>query len=257
MAHAVEKELIKVTAYKARTKFADRQDYLGSILNAVMKLDDAAFDDLSDEAATWANAAVEAKNGKSDIPDFDEITEEASDETGDEADDEAEDSGDDSEDSDDSSDSDDDGAAVDDDDADDEDAEIPEDDSEDEDEPEEKPVKKKAKPPAKPVKAEKPEKKQGGKRSGAFGRDDDVVLDKWGCMEGSKNQRALAMFEKGATAKEVKEEVGGTYYNILKRLTAEGHSVEKEGAVIKITHKSDKVKAVTKTNTKTPTKKKK
>ena len=72
MAHPIESELIKITGYKTRTKFSDRQDYLGSILNAVMKLTDDDFENLTDGAAEWANAAVHAKNTKEDIPDFDE-----------------------------------------------------------------------------------------------------------------------------------------------------------------------------------------
>src|SRR5271168_429088 len=90
--HTVEKELIEATGYKPARKFANRQDYLGSILNAVLKLSNDDFDSLSDEAATWANSAVEAKNSKAEeLPDFDEVDpsedaegepEEASDEDG-------------------------------------------------------------------------------------------------------------------------------------------------------------------------------
>lgn len=274
MPNPIEKELIKITAYKARTKFADRQDYLGSILNAVMKLSDSDFDDLSDEAATWANAAVEAKNGKSDIPDFDEVGEADADAADEDADDEADDSGDDSEDGDGdtASDDDDDTDPDDGDDAEDDEAsedgddEPAEDDEPEDDEPEEKPAKKKpakaavkAEKPAKEKPAAKPAKEKGeatGKKKGSFGRDDDVVLDKWGCMEGSKNARALNMFEKGATAKEVKDDLGGTYYNILKRVVQDGHTLEKDGAIIKITHKDEKgKKAAPKPAAKAPVKK--
>lgn len=265
--HAIERELIKVTGYKARTKFDDRQDYLSSILNAVSKLDDDDFDNLSDEAAEWANAAVEAKNSKnSELPDFDEVgaaAEEASDDDADsEADEEADDSGDgdeadDASDDDTDSDDDDDDSEADeaDDEEDDPSDDNPEsDDDEDEDEPEEKPAKKavpkkaakpdpapKLKPPPKPRK-EKPKERK------PHHTDEDVVLDKWGCMEGSKNSQALNLFEKGATAAEVKEKLGGTYYNIMKKMVADGHTIEKEGAVIKIIHKDAKkpVKAVKK-----------
>lgn len=263
--HAIERELIKVTGYKARTKFSDRQDYLSSILNAVSKLDDDDFDNLSDEAAEWANAAVEAKNSRNaELPDFDEVgtPEEAPDDSSDPEDEEGGEDGsaddendsdadDDSDDvadaSDDDASEDDEGDPTDDNPEDDDDADDDEDaEADDEDEPEEKPAKKaapkkaakpapapKLKPPPKPKKAAAKPPKQNDV-------EEDVVLDKWGCMEGSKNSQALSIFEKGATAKEVKEQLGGTYYNILKRMAEQGHSVEKEGAVIKVTHKDAK-----------------
>lgn len=264
MAHPIESELIEATGYKLRTKFSDRQDYLGSILNAVMKLADDDFDNLSDDAAGWANAAVNAKNNKDDIPDFDEVEEtdadepeDGDDDTSEEADDESEDDGDSDAASDDSDADDDDDSdegsdpAPDDEDEDDPDDEDedddptddnPEDDGDDEDD-EPAPAKKsKPKPPSKPVKkaAEKPVKKT-PKRT-PHGKNDDVVLDRWGCMEGSKNSQALALFAKGATSKEVKEKLGGTYYNILKKMEQDGHTLEKEGAVITLIHKDDKGK---------------
>jgi hypothetical protein len=247
--HPIESELIKVTKYKARTKFANRQDYLGSILNAVMKLADDAFDNLSDEAAEWANAAVDARNSKSDeLPDFDELkpSDEADDAADEEAADEDEDSpptkngvadeeGDDGEDDD--GDADEDGEETDPDDEDD----APED--EEGDDPEEAPVKKSSKKAApKAVKLKPPPKEKKAPAKRAPSNDEDVVLDKWGCIPGSKNAQALAMFEKGATSREIKEELGGTYYNILKKKQLAGHIVEKNGSVIKLTHK-DEVKA--------------
>jgi len=251
--HAIERELIKVTGYKSRAKFDDRQDYLSSILNAVGKLTDDDFDNLSDEAAAWANAAVEAKNSRNqELPDFDEVDpEEASED--DEAEEDAESEDETEEDADDESaeddseaeeDSEDDGtdSAADDgaDDAADSDSDdgVPED-----DEPEEKPAKKASKKaPVKKVEA-KPEKAQVKKperrpppRRGASS-DDDVILDKWGCMEGSKNSQALALFEKGATTKDVKDAIGGTYYNILKKMVKDGHKMDKKGAMITLVHK--------------------
>jgi hypothetical protein len=47
-------------------------------MNSVAKLSDDDFDNLSDEAATWANAAIDVINAKKgDIPDFDEVELEA------------------------------------------------------------------------------------------------------------------------------------------------------------------------------------
>ena len=65
-------------------------------------------------------------------------------------------------------------------------------------------------------------------------------------MEGSKNSQALKFFERGATAAEVKQKMGGTYYNILGRCVAQGHKMEKEGHIIKLTHKNDLGKKSTK-----------
>jgi hypothetical protein len=227
--HAIERELIKVTGYKAQRKFSDRQDYLKSILNAINKLDNDDFDNLSDEAAIWANNAVEAHNGKQELPDFDETDvdeEEAIEEASAEAagltepvdDDESED--DESEDE-----------------IDPETGEVLEDEPEEEVEPE-KPAKKKPKQLDLPLvkeKAAKPVKKAPTITPFAH----DAVLDKWGAIEGSKNSMALAIFEKGATAKEVKEKLGGTYYNILGRAVKAGHVLEKEGALMKLTHVND------------------
>lgn len=266
--HAVEQELIQITMYKVRTKFADRQDYLGSILNATMKLTDDDFNNLSDEAAEWANAAVHAKNNKEDIPDFDEVTpdgvadpddepEEDDDAPDEEA--EGEDGGDDdddtggNDDSDSASSSDDDGdddGDVEDDEADAEDdegdeAESDEDEPDEEPEPEPKPAPKKAVKKHKhkmkvPLRESKPPKPKLHNRDPRAYKQEDVVLDKWGCMEGSKNSRAMAMFEKGASAKEVKQKLGGTYYNMLKKIVQDGHDIGKEGNIIKIVHKDDK-----------------
>lgn len=233
--HAIERELIKASGYTARKKYTNRQDYLGSILNAVLKLSDDAFDALSDEAATWANSAVEAKNAKQDIDDFDETV----------VDDETADTDDDDTGVDDSDDSDSDDDADTDDDGDDTDS-VDDDTDADEDE-DEKPSKRKVKAKAeKPAKTKPPAKEktkakaapQKGKRPPQFDKD-DVDLDKFGSMKGSKNSQALAMFEKGATTKEVKEALGGTYYNILKRCVEQGHVLDKKGAVITLTHKDE------------------
>lgn len=246
MAHAVEREIIKITSYKSRTKFDDRQDYLSSILNATMKMTDEDFDNLSDDAASWINAAVVAHNGKEDIPDFDEIEASAENDPPEDDADDADDASEDSDDTEDGEDPEDDDTGDGDPDSADDLADPDTDDADDgPDEAAEKPAKaKKAKTKAPPkpvkaaVKAEKPVKRKPV--------DDDVVLDKFGCMEGSKNSRALVMFAKGATAREVKDELGGTYYNILKKMVEDGHTIEKDGAIIKVIHKDDKNKKVEK-----------
>ena len=210
--HDIERELIKATGYKPQRKFSDRQDYLSSILNAVAKLSNDDFDDLSNEAAEWANAAVEAKNSKEEeLPDFDEITASSTEDDGEDAS-EAEASGN-----------------VADETSEVEHGEEPDHDDEVPDEglPKTKPSKTVAK--SKPTKQKAEPKVDRG----------DAVVDKWGCIEGSKNSQALAMFEKGATTREVKETIGGTYYNILGKCVQQGHKLLKEGSLITLVHKSE------------------
>lgn len=223
--HSIERELIKATAYKAQRKFSDRQDYLKSILNAVGKLTDDDFNNLTDDTAIWANAAVEAHNIKGrDLPDFDEVIPPDEDDDETEAEDEAEEDPE--------------GVTEDEPTEDEADAEIPEEDPPEE-EPEEKPKPKKAGRP----KAKKPPVEANGaavrenKSKLNRGSDEDVVIDKWGSMEGSKASQALAMFEKGASSREVTQTLGGTYYNILKKMVLNGHRTEKEGSIITLIHK--------------------
>ncbi len=196
--HTIERELIKITGYQAKRKFADRQDYLKSILNAVAN-------ELTDETAAWANAAVEAHNTKNcDLPDFDEIGDPAEPDNDEGPTDEPDEKVDD-----------------------------PEPVSEDDEEIEEvredviitKPASKKAKKPASIKAITKAEDR------------DIATLDKWGTICGSKNSQALALFEKGATANEVKNILGGTYYNILRKMVEDGHKLEKEGSLMKLIHR--------------------
>jgi hypothetical protein len=245
--HDIERELIEATGYKARQKYANRQDYLKSILNAVAKLTDDDFDALTDDTATWVNAAVESHNSKNEeISDFDELApeeegfaeEELSDpDPEDEIDPEA--SEEELEDSVDPET----GEVL-------EDDEMPHDEeteAEVEPEPEPKPVKPKPKakrsgklaPQIPSPERKKPKKPIPPKFHPMHREDEDATLDKWGCIEGSKNAQALKFFERGATAAEVKQKMGGTYYNILARCVAQGHKMEKEGHIIKITHKNE------------------
>jgi hypothetical protein len=241
--HAIEREIIEVTEIKLRKKFDNRQDYLGSLLEAANKLDDDDFESLTQEAADWYNAAVQAFNVKKDIPDFDETSggPEDDEEAEEEADEEAEG---------DEADSDDDEVEAAEDAAPEENAEEAADDSGDEPKPvaPKAPAKKVAKakekaPPKKTITKATP--KAAPKKAAKPADDEEVVLDKWGCMEGSKNSQALAMFEKGATAAEVKDAIGGTYYNVLKKMVKDGHKMDKEGHIIKLTHK-DAAKAPSK-----------
>ena len=272
--HAIEREIIKITKYKVQRKFDDRQDYLRSVLLAVQNLDDSKFDDLSDEAAEWANACVEIENGKrgADLPDFDEVEAEAEpdevvendftegdsdddDSDDDDTDDEAEaesDEDEDLEDEDDPPASEDGGEDLtghedDPDLEDDDDGEPVEDlaaDAQLDLEEEEAPKKvSKKKPAAKKAKAHKvppkEEKIPNPPRRPRPEPGNDIELDKWGCMAGSKNSKALALFEEGATSGEIKRELGGTYYNVLKKMIEQGHRLEKYGAITKLIHRDE------------------
>jgi hypothetical protein len=223
--HEIERELIEITEHKVR-KFDDRQDYLKSIFTAVQKLSNEDFDALTDEAATWANACVEAyntdKNG--DLPDFDEIeSDDQDDDTDNEVDDDTDNDSDEGDDDQDDSKVDEDSLP---DDIDDEPEEV---------KPEPKKVKKAAKPKVEKVKPTKPVKKP------ASSDDEEIIeLDKWGCLTTSKNSQALAMFEKGATTTDVKNAIGGTYYNILNKMVSHGHKLEKKGSMFKLTHVTEK-----------------
>lgn len=245
--HAVEREVLKAIGGKTpRKKFTDRSDYLRSLVNDLMKLSDPDFEKLSDEAAEWTNAAVAAINGKEDtLPDFDEV--ETSEATDDPEDDEADDAEEPEDETEDETETDDEDETSDDE----EETSFTDSEDESEDEaPEVKPAKKKAAPAKKakatekaPAKAKVEAKKPPKAKAKSLDDEEDVVVDKWGCMEGSKNSQALALFEKGATAKEVKESLGGTYYNILGKMEQNGHTLTKEGSIIKITHSADKAKA--------------
>jgi hypothetical protein len=50
---------------------------------------------------------------------------------------------------------------------------------------------------------------------------------------------AAAMFERGATMKEVKDTVGDTMYNLLRRLEKQGHRITKQGSLFKLNVKHD------------------
>lgn len=267
--HNIEREIIKLTKYKVERKYDDRQDYLRSVLLSVQNLDGDKFDELSDDAAAWANACVELENTKrgAELPDFDEVDpaepddedvleydedesadsepdEDASDEP--DPDDEDEEApGDGEPEGDDDSDDDAGDAALDDDDepevAEDADPE-PEDEGEADPAPKKRPSKKQPakKPAAKKAKAPKvPPKPKKYPEPPKRPRDGDVKQDKWGCIVGSKTSAALTMFELGSTPREIKEKLGGTYYNILKRMVADGHRLEKYGSVTKLVHKDN------------------
>jgi hypothetical protein len=68
----------------------------------------------------------------------------------------------------------------------------------------------------------------------------EVEFDRFGVAIGTKNASAIAMLEKGCRMTDVTESMGGTYYNVLRKLVQQGHKLEKFGdSTLKLTHKDD------------------
>ena len=73
MTGKLEKELIKATKFKPpKGGYKGRQDELAALARLGSRLPDDDFDDLSDEAGDWVNAAVKAIMAKADIKEFED-----------------------------------------------------------------------------------------------------------------------------------------------------------------------------------------
>jgi hypothetical protein len=251
---AIEKELLEVTGFKPK-KNISREDYLTGIFRLANKLSDDEFDELSADVQDWMNAAGEAVNSRESVPEFPDVETEESDDPEDE---EA------------SSDEDED-AEIEGETSDDDDTESSDDgDAEDADEDEEPAPKAKALKKAKPEVDEDEDeeissdagdeveddvdepsdtRKNNGKpkrgpnksplKSPKTPRAVTSEMDKFGIQKNSKASQAVAMFEKGASMKQIKEKLGGPQNNILLRLQREGHLVERYDGLIKVTHKDE------------------
>jgi hypothetical protein len=222
---ATEAEILKATRIKATTHKL-RQDHLAALVRGIDKLKQDDWDNLSDAAVEWHTAAVAKMDKKHEIADFPDLKEivDATTETED-TDTDAEPEN-----------------II----ADFPDIErVPED--EPEQETEEKPAKKtKAKKEKKVVVREFKESlsndevpvKQGPERYDNISGD----KDRFGITIGTKTHDAVKMYNRpdGATLKQVDEAIGGRHYNILTRLTKDGHKVEKRGGgVWKVTHRDN------------------
>ncbi len=249
----IEQELLDVSGFEPKKSYKDRQDYLGALARAVQDVSNDDFDTLSDAAADWHGDAVDAINDRNEIPDFPDLEADAEPETKsarkrgkaaaeeDEPVDEAEA-----------------------DDAAEEDGEADEADGDEaEEEPPQKPGRSRTKPAAKAKDKpkgkdkEKPTPKKDAKGNSKSKRaeaedepapkakrgapsDGAITLDRYGIAEGTKNAQAVAMLEKGAKMSDVNSEIGGTYYNLLKRLVKQGHTLEREpGGKLRLVHKDD------------------
>lgn len=274
----LEQELIDASSFRVK-RFANRQDYLAALARAVQEIDDDAFDDISNKAVDWFNAACDAINSNEDIADFEE------DDEADEPDERDEDEGAPEVDKPDDADDDDDG---------DEDDEADEDPDEDEEpEPEPAPKVKRARAvkepeptigkipekrgrrvepdpepeepedeePPKPVKKAKvkakepepepepdddedetpPPKKAKAKKSTPSEPLDPSAKNRYGYFEGTKTDEVCKMLERGAKMAEMTDYLGGTYYNLIRKLRDDGHSVSKDDSTGKfvLKHKDD------------------
>lgn len=265
----VEQELIKASGVDVK-KYPKRQELLAAICRAINDLPEEDFEDLSDESANWFAQACKAMNSRKPIADFVAPTA-AEDAAAVEAEDDADTTGvadekayegtDDAADGDDAAGDD---AA--------EEAEEaapvkkgkkaakeakpakeakatkkaskaakPEPEAEPDEEAEEE-----AEELAKPAKAKKgsvADRAQRGAKNKVDPKRYETITgekDRYGITLGTKTADAVALYEKGATAKDIQDKVGGKHYNVLKRLEKEGHKVEKlEGGIWKLTHVDD------------------
>lgn len=67
--NTVEQELLAITKFVPEKKYRKRQTYLTALMRAVDALNDEAFDQLSDEAVSWVDKAVQAFKSGQDLPD--------------------------------------------------------------------------------------------------------------------------------------------------------------------------------------------
>ena len=209
MTTLIEQELIDATGFVPRRSFTDNQDYLAALARAINELSDIDFDGLSSEAADWFNKATRCINNKKDIlpfPDGEGVEETPAVETETEAPIDV--------------------------------AEVEAEPNEPIGEPEPSATRdRKPLPKAKskvekvdPIKDRKPPKV-------AKPRPEEIVMDKFGLVTGSKNHQAALMFERGCKMTDVTDALGGTYYNMLARLRRNGHILDKgKHGVVKITY---------------------
>lgn len=216
----VERELVEICNFDG-SKYKTRQNYLAALARAIEKIPGEDFDNLTDDAADWYNAAADAISEKKEIDDFEaEESEKAEPNTG-ETEVASADEGED----------------------------IPEFLRRDAEPVPETQVALDTKEPetgaAKSAddKAEKAPKK--GKNASPSHKTQDYSQvtgekDRWGFIKGTKTAKVVEMYERGTTAKEIMEVVGGRFYNMLAQLQKGGHKVEKTAEGLwKVTHKDD------------------
>lgn len=219
-----EEQIVKVTKVK-ESAYKVRQDYLAALVRGIDKLSEDEWDNLSNDVVNWHIAAVGQMDKKRQIEDFKDVTNTLPDEGEDDNSPPEKDEGT----SDISS-------------ASENDDFIKEPSAEEplpEQETEEKKPRKSKKAKAEKVKAKsqfenRPEPERYSKITGE--------KDRFGITIGTKTHEAVKMYntDEGATLKQVDAALGGRHYNILQKLTKDGHKVEKlAGGYWRVKHKGD------------------
>lgn len=67
----------------------------------------------------------------------------------------------------------------------------------------------------------------------------NVERDKFGCLVGSKAAKAVELFVAGAKMSDVKKATGLNHYNLLNKLTEQGHKKLIDKGIIQLIHKDD------------------
>lgn len=221
----VERTIRKLIKFKhGEDEFRDRQDYLASLLREADKWfrkndeSEDIFNGLDDAVAEWYDAGTKQLNLKREIQDFPDLEfDESQDEESEVEEESSEDEGEAQEAADEM------GQAE---------AHVVEAEEPTEAEPEEQ------------VEQPKPKVKKSKKKTAV---EPDPRYDhlsgrknRYGIYEGTKTHDAILLYEKGATVKQVTEKIGSRFYNILKKLMADGHQVTKdENGVWTVRHKDD------------------
>lgn len=200
----IENELLEATKFQQRRAYADRQDYLAALARAVDHIEDDIYDALSNEASDWFNAAVRAMNNKKKIAEFADAPPPEPEPITEELEPLEEE------------------ALV-----------------EEEVEPEEKVTLVSAKIKPQDRKAVPPRKLKAPKMKAVKIEDENLTLNRYGVIDGSKNAAACELLERGCRMSDISETIGGTYYNLVRRLVKQGHRVEKSAHGLKLIHKDD------------------
>lgn len=214
-----EEQIVKVTKIK-ESSFKIRQDYLAALVRGIDKLSQDEWDNLSDDVVNWHIAAVGQMDKKRQIEDFADIP------TASQAEPEEMENAEPEErphsvDSDDVS-----------------TEPVSEEETLEPQTEEKKPRGRPKKAKAEKVKSKsqfenRPEPERYSKITGE--------KDRFGITIGTKTHEAVKMYNtpEGASLKQVDAALGGRHYNILQKLTKDGHKVEKIGDVWRVKHRDD------------------
>ncbi len=247
----IERTLLAIIKFKdTEDDYSDRQDYLAAILRSADKWftkhdpEGDVFDNLDDPVATWFDQATDQMNKKREIPDFPDLEESEEYDNNDVGEEEPDEEADQDEEAQDEADEqapdpdpagEPEGAETD-------PAPAPDPGSDTGADPDPRsPAAPEGGPPephqAKPKKVKKPKREPTGYENITGEK------DRFGVVLGTKTAKAVAMYEKAASVRNVTDALGGRHYNILVKLAKDGHLVEKlPDKVFRLTHKNDVAK---------------